>query len=126
MDATALSLQTVDEGIKISAPVNKNDRIIFLDCIRGIALLGILIMNIMSQSQPPVFYKALNLNQPITGLNFWSWVIECLFFEGTMRGLFSILFGAGTLLLLNRLQKQHSGLVPADIYYRRLLWLRVW
>lgn len=39
-----------------------------------------------------------------------------------MRGLFSLLFGVGTLLLLDRLEKKHTG-VAADIYYRRVLWL---
>jgi len=46
-------------------------------------------------------------------------------FEGTMRGLFSLLFGAGSILLLNRLVKERSGLEPADIYFRRMLWLLV-
>lgn len=124
MDAPGLS-SAVKEPFETSAPVSKKERILFLDCLRGIALLGILIMNIMAQSQPHFFYAALNLNQPITGPNLWAWIMECLFFEGTMRGLFSILFGAGTLLLLTRLEKQNPGLQPADIYYRRLLWLLI-
>ncbi|MEO7266074.1 MAG: DUF418 domain-containing protein [Ferruginibacter sp.] len=107
----------------IAAPVQKKERILFLDAIRGIALLGILLMNSMAQSQPHFYYAAMNLSQPITGLNFYAWVVECMFFEGTMRGLFSILFGAGTLLFLTRLIKQMPGLEPADIFYRRMLWL---
>ena len=105
------------------SPLHKKERILFLDCVRGIALLGILLMNSMAQSQPHFFYEFMNLNQPLTGLNFYAWVVERGFFEGTMRGLFSILFGAGTILLLSRLQKQKTGLEPADIYYRRMLWL---
>src|SRR5438045_3509425 len=104
-------------------PLNKKERILFLDCTRGIALLGILLMNSMAQSQSHLFYENMNLNQSITGLNFYAWVMERGFFEGIMRGLFSILFGAGTILLLNRLQKQKPGLEPADIFYRRMLWL---
>ena len=105
------------------SPLDKKERILFLDCTRGIALLGILLMNSMAQGQPHFFYEFMNLNQPTTGLNFYAWVVERGFFEGTMRGLFSILFGAGTILLLNRLQKQKTGLEPADIFYRRMLWL---
>ncbi len=105
------------------SPVLKKERIIFLDCIRGIALLGILLMNITAQSQAHFFYDFLNLNQPITGPNFYVWIMERGFFEGTMRGLFSILFGAGSVLLLLRLQKQKIGLEPADIFYRRMFWL---
>ena len=105
------------------SPLRKKERILFLDCVRGIALLGILLMNSMAQSQSHLFYEFMNLNQPITGANFYAWVVERGFFEGTMRGLFSILFGAGTVLLLTRLQKQKTGLEPADIFYRRMLWL---
>ncbi|MEO6403994.1 MAG: DUF418 domain-containing protein [Ferruginibacter sp.] len=107
----------------IAAPVEKKERILFLDAIRGIALLGILLMNSMAQSQPHFYYASMNLSQPITGMNFYAWIVECMFFEGTMRGLFSILFGAGTLLFLSRLIKQMPGLAPADIFYRRMLWL---
>jgi len=107
----------------IAAPLNKKERILSIDAIRGIALLGILLMNSMEQSQAHFFYVSLNLNQPITGPNFWAWVVEVGVFEGTMRGLFSILFGAGTVLLLNRLEKTRGHIDAADIYYRRILWL---
>jgi len=107
----------------LSAPVPKQERIQFIDALRGFALLGILLMNIMSQGQAHFYYTTMNLSQSITGPNYWAWLIESLFFEGTMRGLFSILFGAGTILLITRLEKKKAGLEPADIYYRRLLWL---
>lgn len=105
------------------APLQKIDRIVFLDCVRGMALLGILLMNSMAQSQPHFFYDSMNLDQPLTGPNFFVWILERGVFEGTMRGLFSILFGAGTFLLINRMVKSGTGLEPADIYFRRLLWL---
>ena len=104
-------------------PLTKKHRILFLDSVRGIALLGILLMNIAAQGDIFIFYDKLDLGQAITGPNLWVWIIEMGFFEGTMRGLFSILFGAGSYLLIKRLEKQHSGLEAADIYYRRLLWL---
>lgn len=104
-------------------PLIKKERILFLDSVRGIALLGILLMNITAQGTTYIFYDKLDLRQAITGPNLWVWIGEMGFFEGTMRGLFSILFGAGSYLLIKRLEKQHTGLLPADIYYRRLLWL---
>jgi uncharacterized protein len=109
----------------LTTPLRENERIKLIDSIRGLALLGILLMNIMGQSQSLVFYDIMDPRQPMTGLNFYAWAAEMLLFEGTMRGLFSILFGAGTILLLTRLIKKKSGLEPADIYYRRLLWLLV-
>ncbi len=112
-------------SINYVAPIAQKDRILFLDCIRGVALLGILIMNITAQGQSFMLYESMDVRHSLTGINFYAWGIETFLFEGTMRGLFSMLFGAGTLLLLNRLQKNNSGLLPADIYYRRLLWLLV-
>lgn len=109
----------------LASPLRQNERFPLIDAIRGIALLGILLMNSMAQSQAHYFYDKLDLRQPVTGLNFYAWGAEMLLFEGTMRGLFSILFGAGTLLLLSRLVKKKSGLEPADIFYRRMLWLLV-
>lgn len=109
----------------LSTPLRQNERIQFIDAVRGLALLGILLMNITAQSQAHFFYDKMDLRQPLTGLNFYAWGAEMLLFEGTMRGLFSILFGAGTILLLTRLVKKKTGLEPADIYYRRLLWLLV-
>jgi uncharacterized protein len=117
-----MSTSTVQE---FSAPLQKKERILFLDCIRGIAILGILLMNSMAQSQAHFFYDKMDLSQPMTGANFYAWAAETFLFEGTMRGLFSILFGAGTILLLQRLIKNLHGLEPADIYYRRLLWLLI-
>jgi uncharacterized protein len=109
----------------MATPLQAKNRILLLDGVRGLALLGILLMNIMGQSQSHFFYTALNLDQPITGPNFVVWILEVLFFEGTMRGLFSLLFGAGALLLLSRLEKSQPGLQPADIFYRRMLWLLI-
>ena len=109
----------------IAAPLQEQERIRFLDALRGFALLGILIMNSMGMSQPHYYYDTMDLAQPITGPNYWAWWGMMFFAEGSMRGLFSILFGAGTILLLLRLQKTKSGLEPADIYYRRLLWLLI-
>jgi uncharacterized protein len=119
---SATSAQPV---VNFVAPISQKDRILFLDCIRGMALLGIIIMNITAQGQAFQLYDTMDLWLPLTGYNYYAWAIESFFFEGTMRGLFSILFGAGALLLINRLQKNNSGLAPADIYYRRVMWMIV-
>ena len=57
------------------------------------------------------------------GLNLAVWATNNLFFEGTMRGLFSMLFGAGIVLMTGRAEARGGGLEVADIYYRRTLWL---
>ena len=76
-----------NEQAIITAPVQKEERILFLDSIRGVALLGILLMNSMAQSQSHFFYDKMDLSQPITGANFYAWAAETFLFEGTMRGL---------------------------------------
>lgn len=100
-------------------------RIALLDTLRGIALLGILLMNIPYFSMPEQGAQNLNVRLEYSGPNYYTWwAVEGLF-EGTMRALFSLLFGAGALLLLNKLERKNNGVNPADIYYRRLLWLFV-
>ncbi len=107
----------------MTGPVTGKDRIESLDVLRGVALLGILLMNITAMALP---FQALS-NPSVAGgdqgLNYAAWFITNTFFEGTMRTMFSVLFGAGFLLLMDRLAVRYKGLKAADIYYRRMLWL---
>jgi uncharacterized protein len=107
----------------LPSPTSLEERIKFLDVVRGIAVLGILVMNITGMGQSFVFYNTMDLSKPVTGPNFYTWIIQMSVFQGVMRGLFSLLFGAGAVLLLDRLEKKESAVSAADIYYRRLLWL---
>jgi len=97
-------------------------RIQLLDSLRGIALLGILLINIPFFGLPYQFTDNILLNNE-TGLNFDLWWSLNIWFEGTMRALFSILFGASNLLLIHNLEEKKKIQSPAAIYYRRLLWL---
>ncbi len=99
----------------------QQERISIIDSLRGMALLGILMMNIPYFSTPYNAGFDLSVRNEFSGPDYWSWWAVYGLFEGTMRGTFSMLFGAGCLLLLERLQSKHTGLYPADIYYRRLL-----
>ena len=58
-----------------------------------------------------------------TGWDLYTWITTNMLFEGTMRALFSLLFGAGMFILLDRLEKKGAGIKAADIYFRRLMWL---
>lgn len=106
-----------------SAPLAQKERIQIIDTVRGIALLGILMMNIPYFSNPEVQSFNLNVKNEYHGVNYYTWWTVNGLFEGTMRALFSMLFGAGSILLLSRLEKRNSNVNAADIYYRRLLWL---
>jgi len=103
-------------------PTAQEDRIGMLDTTRGIAVLGILLMNITGFGLPYAYDDPTNWGGH-TGLDLLVWRINALFFEGTMRGLFTLLFGAGALLFLQRHTARSNGLWPADLYFRRTLWL---
>ncbi|MGB5384109.1 MAG: DUF418 domain-containing protein, partial [Lutimonas sp.] len=104
-------------------PIKSSSRINSLDVIRGIALLGILLMNINGMGLPFSYSDPTISGGGATGLNLQVWIVNNMLFEGTMRGLFTFLFGAGAILLTSRLEKNGAGITTADIYYRRILWL---
>jgi len=108
------------------APTSAAERIFALDVIRGFAVLGILLMNILGFGLPSSAYmNAIAIEGGNTGLNLWAWFAEMFYFEGTMRGLFTLLFGAGIVLYTSRLERAGLGLRSADLYFRRNLWLWV-
>ena len=84
----------------LAAPVGQSERIIILDSLRGIAILGILLMNIPGFGLPaPAGWDPSVLNEYGT-TNFKVWNFIEWFPEGTQRALFSMLFGAGILLFI--------------------------
>lgn len=108
---------------QLTAPAPQKDRIEIIDAIRGLALLGILMMNIPFFSNPVPYHFNIFVNNETSGANYYTWWVVNMGFEGTMRALFTMLFGAGSILLLRRLEQKQTTPSPADIYYRRLLWL---
>jgi uncharacterized protein len=118
MESTKDTVQTVD-GF---GPVVGQDRKGSLDTLRGVALFGILLMNIVAMGLPFAYGDPSNFGGN-EGLNLAAWAMNNLFFEGTMRGLFSLMFGAGIILMTSRAEARGGGIEVADIYYRRNLWL---
>lgn len=109
---------TISDSIG-AAPVAQ--RIEALDVVRGVALFGILLMNITGFGLVHAYSNPVN-DGGATGANLWSWIVTQMFFEGTQRGLFSLLFGASVILLTSRLEASGRS-DAADIYFRRNLWL---
>lgn len=110
----------------VAPPTSPAERIFALDVIRGFAVLGILLMNILGFGLTgPAYTSATAEVGGADGLNHWAWLAEMFYFEGTMRGLFTLLFGAGVILYTSRLEKAGLGLRMADLYFRRNLWLWV-
>lgn len=111
------------------APVKRKDRISSIDVLRGFALLGILMVNIEDFGGPESLHdipvgtaKAVFIG-PHAHLNLVIFFLKWIFIEGKMRGLFSMLFGAGVVLLTDRIGRRNSSDNAADIFLRRSMWL---
>ncbi len=107
------------------APVAKASRIDSLDIMRGIAVFGILLMNISAFGLIWQAYGNPYAAGGSTGLNLKLFEVMNVGFEGTMRGIFSMLFGAGIVLMTERMEKAGAGLTTAEIHFRRMGWLMV-
>jgi uncharacterized protein len=103
-------------------PLRESLRINSVDVIRGVAVLGILLMNIVPMGLPGESYDDPTVIGGDTGRNLAVWLANSLFFEGTMRGLFSALFGAGILLFTGKEADKENGVAVADAWYRRMIW----
>lgn len=92
-----------------------------LDFTRGIAVLGILAANIIAFGQPWHAYIWPDaFLTPHDEAADWMWVIQFLLIDGKMRGLFTLLFGAGLVLFMEKAwAKGETRMLQA----RRLLFL---
>ena len=107
-----------------ATPVLGNERIEILDSLRGIAVLGILLMNIpyFALPDPVQLYDLAVLNE-IGTINQKVWLVITWILNGTMRALFGLLFGAGIILFTERQEKKIPGPRSADYFIRRQMWL---
>lgn len=107
----------------LTGPVTQTERIDSLDVLRGFALLGILVMNIMSFSMPFSAYFNPTSFGDLTGANYWVWFFSHLLFDQKFMTIFSMLFGAGIIIFTARAAER--GRSPAAMHYRRTFWLLV-
>lgn len=102
-------------------PVDDRERIVAIDVLRGFALLGILVMNIPWFAWPGEAFFNPTLAGGFDGANYGVWLTGEMLFNMKMMTIFSMLFGAGMLVMTDR--ATHAGRSAAAIYYRRLGWL---
>ena len=96
------------------APVAPSERIEAIDVVRGFAVLGILVMNILAFGLPFQAYSDPSADDATQGIDFAAFVGVELFAEGVFRALFSMLFGAGVAILATGERAKSAG-----VYYRR-------
>ena len=101
-----------------SAPIAPSERIESIDVVRGFAVLGILLMNILAFGLPFRAYSDPIADGATAGIDFAAFVGVELFAEGVFRALFSMLFGAGVAILATGERAKSAG-----VYYRRQLLL---
>lgn len=114
----------MENTVQANAPVAVSARIASLDILRGVALLGVLLLNILGFGMASAGYF-----HPLVGLgknpelNYAVWGIMNLFFEGSMRGLFSLLFGAGIVLFATGFGTRAGKEKGAFLHYKRTIFL---
>lgn len=95
------------------------DRIELLDALRGFALLGILLANILYWSGWALVTEAEREAMASTAEQLWQYRFHHLLVDGKFYTLFSFLFGLGFALQLDRLERR--GVDGVRIYRRRVL-----
>lgn len=98
-------------------------RIESLDAIRGVAVMGILAMNIVAFGLPFSAYSNPVAGGPVGAMDLGTWFFNFVFVDSKMRGLFSMLFGASTLLVIE--SAAAGGRSAAAVHYSRMFWLAI-
>jgi uncharacterized protein len=104
-----------------AAPVMGAERIASLDVLRGVAILGILVMNIYGFAMPLAAYSNPLLMGGTDTLNMGTWFFSHILFDQKFMSIFAMLFGAGIILMTERAAKK--GAKYGRIFYRRQFWL---
>jgi uncharacterized protein len=100
---------------------NSEQRHISLDAMRGFAVMGILAMNIIGFAMPEWAYISPAAYGTDTLADKIAWAFSFVLIDGKMRGLFSLLFGASMMLIIDRAVAK--GESATQIHYRRMAWL---
>ena len=105
----------------VPASTSGTPRLLGLDFTRGIAVLGILAANIVAFGQPMSAYMWPEaFLAPHGEASNWMWAVQFVLIDGKMRGLFTLLFGAGLVLFMEKAwEKGHTRWLQA----RRLFFL---
>ena len=102
----------------VPAPVAR-DRIASLDIIRGVAVMGIFSVNVVAFAMIFPAYMNPAAFGGYSGENLATWLANYIVIDGKMRSLFSMLFGASMLLVIDRAEA--SGQSPARVHYSRMI-----
>ena len=110
-------------GTLLAQPTAEIDRIHSIDTLRGLVVFGILLINIWSFGLP--FDATVNpmLLPMFDAWDRFAFLTTWIGFEGSQRAVFSMLFGAGVILLTQRIGSDERATLARSIYYRRTVCL---
>jgi uncharacterized protein len=111
------------EEARKSVPVTATERITSIDTLRGVAVLGILVMNIYGFAMPFIAYQNPLAMGGTEWYNLGTWFFTHVLFDQKFLTIFAILFGAG--LTMMAVRAEASGAKYTGAWYRRNFWLLV-
>lgn len=106
-------------SLRGAGPTPDAERIESIDVLRGFVLLGILVMNIQAFSMIEAAYSDPTAYGNLEGPNLWIWVAGHLFADQKFMTIFSMLFGAG-ILLMGRRSDRSGRFSPVARHFRRM------
>ena len=104
-------------------PISEHNRLINIDIIRGVAVLGILLLNIQSFSMIIAAYQNPLAYGDFTGGNQTVYYFTHLFADQKFMTIFATLFGTGIALMAAR-QEQKGG-SARGLHFRRMAILAI-
>jgi len=110
-----------NDSVSEISPLAGSSRIQSIDVLRGFALLGILLMNIIAFAFPFAAYTDPAIDGATQGINLVVFASMDVLVEGSMRAIFSMLFGAGMLIFLAKRDTDVDRL--RGLFYRRTVLL---
>lgn len=104
-----------------AGPVREAARITSLDLIRGVAVLGILLMNAVSFRFGSAPYFNLSAGGSVGWLDWVVGVLGEVLVDQKFMGMFSLLFGAGMVLFMDRAAARGARAVALNLWRNALL-----
>ena len=106
-----------------AGPVTAAERLVSLDTLRGVAVIGILVMNVYAFAMPLAAYYNPLIMGGTDALNMGVWFFTHLFFDQKFMSIFSMLYGAGLVMMMDRAEARGATFAP--VFFRRSAWLVV-
>ena len=106
-----------------ACPVTATERNTPIDMLRGVAVLGILVMNIYAFAMSFAAYQNPLAQGGTQWYNVATWFFTHVFFDQKFMAIFSMLFGAGLVMMASR--GDTRGTPYKDVWFRRNFWLLV-